>query len=134
MDVPPLRQRKGCEGPVWIPISVCGFLYSFDDFAACAKKHFNDDFDLTAKAKERTEYQMRDYRCQDAQKYIGRVLDDPHIFLVKLADGTRAQCVVIGSNDGEEEMANAQDPVLIAKFPKALDITCAPKWYRIAIP
>ncbi|KAL0957125.1 hypothetical protein HGRIS_003217 [Hohenbuehelia grisea] len=135
-DVPPLQKKRGCEGPVWVPLRVCGFLIPYDFLVAYAEKNLPDDFEANAKAKEYSEIMIRDYRKQNALKHIKKLLDNPDKVLVRLADGGIQSCLLIGSNYDEEELTNACDLAVIDKFRKALnlDSTCMPRWYRIHRP
>ncbi|KAF7420730.1 hypothetical protein PC9H_011248 [Pleurotus ostreatus] len=126
--VPPVQQKPGCEGPVWVPLRVCGFLYSYDDLVAYAEKYLPDDLE-----KERSKRPIRDYRRQRALKHIKNQLENLDYVLVQLADGEVAKCMLVGSNYDEEELAKARHLDRIAKFRKvlAIDSTCEPKWYRL---
>ncbi|KAL0957601.1 hypothetical protein HGRIS_001385 [Hohenbuehelia grisea] len=132
-DIPPVRKKPGCEGPVWVPLRVCGFLYSHDDLVAYAEKYLPDDFDDIAEARELSKCLIRDYRGQIALNHMEKELENLDYVLVKLADGQVAKCMLVGSNYNADELAKARHPERIAKFRKvlALDSTCEPKWYRL---
>ncbi|KAL0952170.1 hypothetical protein HGRIS_008783 [Hohenbuehelia grisea] len=131
--VPPVQKKPGCEGPVWVPLRVCGFLYSHNDLVAYAEKYLPDNFDDIAEARELSKGLIRDYRGQSALKHMKKKLEYLDYVLIKQADGQVARCLLVGSNYDEEELAKARDPERIAYFREvlALDSTCEPKWYRL---
>ncbi|KAL0958132.1 hypothetical protein HGRIS_000300 [Hohenbuehelia grisea] len=127
--VPPVKRDKGCEGPVWVPLRVCGFQYSFDDYVLYAKRNLQIDYDLIL--KENPHVPIKDYCRQDAVKHIKKLLDCPDTVIVRLADGGLRSCILVGSNYDDEELAMACDPERVAKFQMVLGVTGEPKWYRL---
>ncbi|KAG5223243.1 hypothetical protein IMY05_C1151001200 [Salix suchowensis] len=73
---PPVRKRKG-SGPEWIPLRVCGFAFTCDDFILYAKKYFPEEIDALARTGDYPEAQLLDYRRQEAIIYLKEALDDP---------------------------------------------------------
>ncbi|KAL0958642.1 hypothetical protein HGRIS_013979 [Hohenbuehelia grisea] len=132
-EVPPVQKKRGCEGPIWIPLRVCGFLYTYEDLVAYAEKNLPDDFDVDAKAKKRSISLIRDCRRQTALRHIKKLLNKPHYAVVRLANGDIETCMLVGSNYDEKDLSNASDPAVLDKFRKALDLDSSrqPRWYRL---
>lgn len=127
---PPVRKRKG-SGPEWIPLRVCGFAFTCDDFISYAKKYFPEEIDALTRTGDYPEAQLLDYRRQEAIIYLKEALDDPQIDAVNLADGDIAKCFIIGSNFDEEDLARAQDAEMIARYQRVLHVSHPPRWYSL---